>query len=825
MRFSKKHRYLFLVMIFASTVLTGCSNSEEADLDNDYHSYQQLEEFDDTRADSPIIPPLINGAHHWSFDDDLGGAAAVASRNNNQNVNPLLRGDVPRVPGRNDGYVAHFTGRGGGLYLGNNIITGDTYTISFWANPHMITDWTAMFFAGNHPNHLSIVPRNGGGSTNAFLVPGHQWHFNTGVIPIREWTHIAFTADGDVSRFYINGQLADTVTNPVDIFTGGPLSQFFLGVTLFDDPAFVGYIDDLFILPETALSVGEIRDLAGITYDDNFIMPGANTVYNDPEKPIFVDTSIHDPSLTRTRASDGWFYAIGTDLGSARTRDFMTWESLNDGRGYARRNNENNHYFFPLDNPDRAVETMENQFEYIGAFHNPDRTAGTRDINNVVFWASEIIEVDGRFFKYYTLAGGIGEWDWAGRDHQMPQAGLGLAIADSIDGPWITQGIFIRGGYSNRYYNDERVPFNHPSGMNMAMVGGVPFDPDIHPNPIDPSPFICSNGDLWLVYGSYGGGIFLLELDRTTGLPVAYEDSEINSANDGFGTLLIASTHNYGEGPHMIYSETSGYYYLFQTFGWLASYGGYNVRMWRSASPYGPFEDARFSQAHVQRDPHEHHNTNRWVDVDGTEFARNAMGIKLIGGYQFINAPNERGLSTGYLSPGHGGLIRYDNRYLKVFHTRFIGRWEWHQVRVHEMLMNCNGWFVMAPLRFDGGQAVREFDKLSLVGDYKIINHGRDNNGTAHQSLIYRFNSDGLITDATGANVGNWSLSGTNIANITLHDLTFNGVFLRQYDEESSEWVQTFTAVSYDLENSGLESTAGLSLWGKGVSAGSPYSR
>jgi len=43
--------------------------------------------------------------------------------------------------------------------------------------------------------------------------------------------------------------------------------------------------------------------------------------------------------------------------------------------------------------------------------------------------------------------------------------------------------------------------------------------PTIHPNAVDPHVFFDVDGDLWMVYGSYSGGIFILEMDPETGLP------------------------------------------------------------------------------------------------------------------------------------------------------------------------------------------------------------------------------------------------------------------------------------------------------------------
>ena len=39
-------------------------------------------------------------------------------------------------------------------------------------------------------------------------------------------------------------------------------------------------------------------------------------------------------------------------------------------------------------------------------------------------------------------------------------------------------------------------------------------------NTVDPDVFFDKNGDLWMVYGSFSGGIFILKMDPKTGKPV-----------------------------------------------------------------------------------------------------------------------------------------------------------------------------------------------------------------------------------------------------------------------------------------------------------------
>ena len=822
---------------------------------------------------APTIPARdANGALAWEFNNSLGGAIPIAPVTGTQadNFNNIVL-DRPENTTAADGitFVPNRHGEANsavrldgtaGLYLGAGLINTQNYTIAMWVRPEipgepgtrpaLLPNSNRSIFAGGVAQNQHIMIHGastyGGaaGSGNfGFRMdsPARNYFADTG-LTANEWQHIAVVVSSGRASLYVNGVRRGTSVAPgattwlESRFEQG-LGHFFLGMN--HVPAhdnFVGAISDVKIFDGalTAQMIYEMFDLLPDPY--RYMLPGANMAYTDPPNPVFGEVTIHDPSLLRQRAANGWFYAIGTNLGAARTRDFMYWESVNYG-AYPQRNNTNGFWAFMEDNPDPAIETMYDQIYFTGAYHpaNP---------NTLILWASEIIEVNGRFFHYYSLSAGIGE----GRPG--PLASIGVAVADCIEGPWFTNGRIAMSGGANRWLDGVQVKYNYdfaPGGANTgrpgprgarnlamwAPDGATPphFDPRIHPNTIDASPFFCSQGRLWMVYGSYDGGMFLLELCKDTGLAICREISEINRENDGYGRLLLALTHHSGEGPHMIFSETSGYYYMFITMGWLASYGGYHVRMFRSRYVWGPFEDSRIDQVHVQANPLQGGGAARWLASDGEEFVHGVLGNRMLAGVRFVGTTQESHSGTGHLSPGHGGMIHYDDMYLKVFHTRFTGQGEGHRVRVHEAFMNCNGWFVLAPLRFDGGQGARSFSRAALVGDFKVVELGRQNAGGTSQgnpthtinSVLYRFESNGDITDSFGTVVGAWELGGTNIANITLNGITYNGVFLRQFDEDQQTWVQTFTAMSYDNHNTGNASTAGLTIWGVGVSVGVPY--
>lgn len=223
----------------------------------------------------------------------------------------------------------------------------------------------------------------------------------------------------------------------------------------------------------------------------------------------------------------------------------------------------------------------------------------------------------------------------------------------------------------------------------MSGIGddGEVYDATEKPNVVDPDVFWDKDGKLWMVYGSYSGGIFILELDPATGFPLE---------GQGYGKKLLGGNHARIEGPYMLYSPETDYYYLFLSYGGLDANGGYNIRVARSKHPAGPFEDSE---------------GKAMLDAQGTpgvlfdDPAYAPYGVKLMGNHEFVNTDEEAaGAGTGYVSPGHNSAY-YDEtsgQYYLIFHTRFPGLGEQHEVRVHQMFINEAGWPVVAPHRYGG---------------------------------------------------------------------------------------------------------------------------
>ena len=113
-------------------------------------------------------------------------------------------------------------------------------------------------------------------------------------------------------------------------------------------------------------------------------------------------------------------------------------------------------------------------------------------------------------------------------------------------GPYVNQGLFLYSG----------------AGADEMNGFDSVYQATRDPNAVDPCVFFDARGRLWMIYGSYSGGIFAKELDPSTGLPL---DSS------GYGTKLLGGSHLRIEAPYVVYNPDTGYYYLFLSFGGLDS--------------------------------------------------------------------------------------------------------------------------------------------------------------------------------------------------------------------------------------------------------------
>lgn len=192
-------------------------------------------------------------------------------------------------------------------------------------------------------------------------------------------------------------------------------------------------------------------------------------------------------------------------MAAAKSADLMNWDLIASGVKASNKIIPN------------AIEEMSEAFTW----------ADTR-----TFWAPDVIQLeDGRYYMYYCNCEG-----------SKPLAALGVAVSDNIEGPNEDLGVILK----------SRITTTPSENSDF-------YDATIYPNVVDPCVFYDAEGRLWMSYGSYSGGIFILEMDKTTGMPI----------ESGYGKKILGANHLRIEGSYVMYNPETEYYYMFLSFGGL----------------------------------------------------------------------------------------------------------------------------------------------------------------------------------------------------------------------------------------------------------------
>ena len=291
--------------------------------------------------------------------------------------------------------------------------------------------------------------------------------------------------------------------------------------------------------------------------------PAASATYTNP---VF-SPDLPDPSVIQDRATHEW-YAFGTT-------DYWTQGPSSLHILPILRSSDLVHWSFVRD-----------------TFSAPDTTPAPGSptepawAGSVFLWAPEVHYIGGQYVMYYTAS-----------STATGGSAIGVATASSPTGPW------------------------HDSGG--PIVGPRPNGTGGYLATIDPAEIQAPDGQRYLYYGSFAGGVWVAPL-QPDGLAV----------EAGATPVQVAASGRY-EGTSVVYHD--GYYYLFASSGGCCSgpNSGYEEVVGRSTSPVGPFLDR--------------------------------LGIPLTqGGGTVVLAAN----GNGFVGPGGGTVFRDDaGRYWLIFHV------------------------------------------------------------------------------------------------------------------------------------------------------------
>ncbi|NDV77568.1 arabinan endo-1,5-alpha-L-arabinosidase [Dysgonomonas sp. 511] len=259
-------------------------------------------------------------------------------------------------------------------------------------------------------------------------------------------------------------------------------------------------------------------------------------------------------------------------------------------------------------------------------------------------WAPYICEYKGKYRLYYSVSAFAKQTSY-----------IGLAESDSPAGPWELKGCVVK----------------TKTGDEMNAI-----DPSIVTN--------LDNGEQWMHYGSYFGGLHCVQLNPETGLAMHEGDQGHLTARRFNGKK------NNIEAPEIIYNPALKQYFLFVSYDPLMT--TYNVRVGRSDNPQGPFFDFFGKDMREEEDnypiltyPYQFKNHAGWA---GT--AHNCVFTDKDG--QFFMA--------------HQARLRPDNHMMDL--------------HVRDMYWTADGWPVVSPQRY-AAVPQRQITKEDLAGDWEIL--------------------------------------------------------------------------------------------------------
>jgi arabinan endo-1,5-alpha-L-arabinosidase len=524
----------------------------------------------------------------------------------------------------------------------------------------------------------------------------------------------------------------------------------------------------------------------------SFTTSAEESVDDDPqtEGPSALKrVSVHDPSIVWDQATST-YYVFGSHRAAAKCSNLMSWTAFTAPWATATSNDAANADAFTTP---QVTKVKKGGVEYDLNFNAFAWSARGSEGYNVdgMMWAPDVIynKKMGKYCMYLSINGD----SW--------YSSIILLTADKIEGPYRYQAPVVMSGFrSGNSYKDTDLEIVLGTQASLPERYAPSDNYGNHwPNAIDPCVFYDEDGNLRMSYGSWSGGIFMLDLDEETGLrdyDATYAVSE--TSDPYFGKKIAGGYYASGEASYIEY--VGGYYFLFVTNGGLEAAGGYQMRVFRSLNPDGPYVDSKGSTALLDK---------RYTNFGPTEDDGN-RGVNIFGAY------NEWGYQTvgqyGERSQGHNSIIAaQDGRTYLVYHTRFQNLGEGHEVRVHQVFQNEEGWLVACPFEYTGEgvksagvAAAQKVATADIPGKYKLLIHpyGLDHAAKAFAAPVeVELKADGTIS---GAQTGTWSVrAGTSYVTLTIGD-EYKGVMIPQTLEPRDEKAPAFT---------GLCSKTGVTVW------------
>lgn len=342
-------------------------------------------------------------------------------------------------------------------------------------------------------------------------------------------------------------------------------------------------------------------------------------------------------------------------------------------------------------------------------------------------WAPDIIKIGKEYWIYYSAS-------TFGKTKSL----IGLAKSENIEGPYKDCGVVIQ-SFENSDFN--------------AIDANIIYDKE---------------GKMWMAYGSFWTGIYLIELNKITGF--TKEDvSPIHIAGRN------KSVDRAIEGPYIIYNEEFDKYYLFVSYDSL--FRDYHVRVGRADNITGPYFDIN------------------GVKMTDLEVSPNFVGNKVLGAYRFKD-------SRGWLAPGHNSVLKDEKGYFIIHHARDGENKDLPYLHVRKIFWSKEGWPMVSPERY-AGEENRKIITDEIIGNWEFLIQDKENHGMI-ESQIAKFENSGKISKNELV-IGSWVKKDNNFS-LTFDELgLFEGILSEAWDWEKDKETIIFTGINF----------SGLALWCK----------
>lgn len=501
---------------------------------------------------------------------------------------------------------------------------------------------------------------------------------------------------------------------------------------------------------------------------------------------------VHDPSVVFNNTTST-YYIFGSHNAIAKSSDLMNWLSVGNSNLFGNQSSNGtvsvasyNNAF--QTNMTKSVKVLKDGLKTDVTFGNFDAAAWSCAIpqNGTVWtlagnmWAPDVI---------YNVA--LKKWClYLSLNGPRWNSTIILLTSSNIEGPYVYQGPVVYTGFRNT--TDPKISWKLtdlelvlgtqstlPSRYNRGEGWG-----SYMPHAIDPCVFYDENGQLWMSYGSWSGGIFILKLDAESGLrdytasyPLKNDASGHPLSDPYFGTQIAGGYYVSGEGSYI--RHIGDYYYLFMSYGGLEAAKGYTMRTFSSKNPDGPYldnsgESAIFNKYLLNFGPND----------------QSSRGNLLVGAFGDWSL-----LTNGEVAQGHNSaIVDKKGRAFVVYHTRFNTGNEWFQNRVHQLFTSENGWLLSAPLEFNGetvnNDSIRlgcKFTKLQMLGEYNLLIHKF---GLNNEALAIAKPSKVILTGdgkISGSFTGTWKMTdSTGYISFNVGGVFYRGVVVPQTIDGSS---------------------------------------